>query len=101
MTPNEFKEAYPQYAHLEADQLWDAMTLVMMKKESEEKKMLQKLFPIHDELKSKKIHHVFILVGNDQCHVFGKIDKGQLAYTIIDILKSDEILLKIVSNNFL
>lgn len=31
MTPNEFKEKYPEYAHLEGDALWDTMTNVLIR----------------------------------------------------------------------
>lgn len=31
MTTAEFKQAYPEHAHLEGDQLWDAMTDVLLK----------------------------------------------------------------------
>lgn len=33
MTPNEFKEKYPQYKHLQGDELWDVMTVMIPKLE--------------------------------------------------------------------
>lgn len=34
MTPNEFKEKYPQYRHLQGDGLWDTMTKMVPKLEN-------------------------------------------------------------------
>lgn len=34
MTPNEFKEKYPQYKHLQGDVLWDVMTKMVPKLEN-------------------------------------------------------------------
>ena len=31
MTVKEFKEKYPEYAHLEGDELWDTMTLILLR----------------------------------------------------------------------
>lgn len=33
MTPTEFKEKYPQYRHLQGDELWDVMTKMVPKLE--------------------------------------------------------------------
>jgi hypothetical protein len=98
MTPDEFKENYPQYAHLEADQLWDAMTLVMMKKESVD--LYKQIIAIHEECKLNAIQHFFIFIDNDQPYVLGKIEKKQLAAILLDVIKSDNELLKLVTINF-
>ena len=34
MTPNEFKLKYPQYSHLEGDELWDKMTEVVLQQDN-------------------------------------------------------------------
>lgn len=50
MTPNEFKLKFPQYSHLEGDDLWDKMTDVVLQQDKsiEMLKLISKI----DALKS-------------------------------------------------
>lgn len=71
----------------------------MMKEESEMQKLHKQLISIHDELKIYGIQHVFILIDNDQPYVFGKIKLEHLATILIDILRSNNELQKLVNIN--